>query len=129
MVQAAITMGATTPAQTGKLHDQLERKPAVKTPLTDIIKKSGGKASAAAARRPTGRTFARWLLLRTARALPTLRAKLTPTARPGIYRARLTAPTWLRGTGRVLRHAGVTTLPVDLVIGTTTTRVRLPLPR
>ncbi|HWI71905.1 MAG TPA: hypothetical protein VNT55_08125 [Baekduia sp.] len=129
MVQAAIAMGATTQSQSGKLQDQINKKPTVKTPLTNTTKNPTGKASASATRRPTGRAFARWLLLRTARALPTLRAKLTPTAQPGTYRARLTAPTWLRGTGRILRHAGVKTLPVDLVIGSTKTRVHLPLPR
>jgi hypothetical protein len=114
----------------------------VKTPLSDAVAQKGkaptgrGASAAAAASaatkaapRATGRTLVRWLLLRTARALPTLRATLRPTGRPGVYRARIPAPAWLRVTARVLRRSGVKTLPVDLAVGATTTCVRLPLPR
>ena len=118
-----------TPAQLGTLPGRLSRTPAVTTPLNGMVKSPAGKASAAAANRPTGRVFARWLLLRSARALPTLHASLTATGRPGVYRARLALPPWLRGTSRILRLAGARTLAVDVVVGTTKTRVRLPLPR
>jgi hypothetical protein len=108
----------------GKADDKL------KTPMNGVKLSSGTSGSAAAAKRPTVRTLSRWLLVRTARALPTVHPKVTKTAIPGVYRARIAAPVWLRASSRMLRHRGAKTLPVRFMLGTTTTAtLRLPLPR
>jgi hypothetical protein len=101
------------------------------TPLDGKLKHAphAGKASASKARTSKRRTFVRWLLVRTARALPTVTGKLTATGKPGQYRAKLRAPAWLRATAAVLRKGGVKTLPVDLKVGAASAHVKLPLPR
>jgi hypothetical protein len=132
IVQAAIASagnatGGKTMAKLKGEADKADNK--LETPLNGVKLPSAKKSSAAAAKRPTARALARWLLLRTARALPTIHPKVTPTAKPGVYRARITAPSWLRATSRVLRRSGVKTLPVRISLGTTTASLRLPLPR
>jgi hypothetical protein len=143
MVQAALQLAAAGVQQAGKvpagkLQTQIGKNPpGISTPLDGVKPgaldpakpKRALAAAAAARRRPTGKALTRWLLQQTARALPTIHTTLTPTATAGRYRARFTAPPWLRATGRVLRRRGVTTLPVDLAVGASTARVRVPLPR
>jgi hypothetical protein len=122
-----IASGGTAPPVVARLDGH---RVTVPTPLTGVRLPAPGRAAAAASRRaPTARAFTRWLLARTAGALPRVRTTLRRTATPGVYRATLKAPGWLRGTGRVLRRTGARALPVDLQVGATRTRVRLPLPR
>ncbi|HMJ33475.1 MAG TPA: hypothetical protein VK501_06135 [Baekduia sp.] len=101
---------------------------ASKKPPTTTQAKSHG-ARAAAARRPTRRAFVRWLLARTATALPTVHGRLKATQTGGVYRAQVQTPRWLRATSRVLRKGHVTTLPMDVVVGGARVRVAVPLPR
>jgi hypothetical protein len=134
VIQAALQQGMNPPPERTiqQLEQLLNRLHDIPTPLDGRKQAPATKvhrAAAAAARRLTPKSLTRWLLARTATALPTVRTKLKRTSKPGVYRAKLHAPRWLLATARVLRKGHVKTLPVDLKVGAAKVRVALPLPR